>query len=68
MMLFYVNKAVIIHEINDTFKRFSKNELKNSLFYRKEPIVSVQINNSCLSWTFDSKVKFAKHLLQNSKY
>ena len=43
-----------IQEINDTFERISKNELKNILFYTKDPIVSIDINNSCYSCTFDS--------------
>ena len=51
-----VKKATSIQEINDTFKRISENELKNILFYTKDPIVSVDINNSCFSCTFDSQM------------
>jgi glyceraldehyde 3-phosphate dehydrogenase len=34
----------------------AKNELKNVLFYTKDPIVSIDINNSCYSCTFDSQM------------
>ena len=51
---FNVKKSTSIQEINDTFERVSKNELKNILFYTKDPIVSIDINNSCYSCTFDS--------------
>jgi len=53
---FNVKKPTTIQEINDTFERISKNELKNILFYTKDPIVSVDINNSCYSCTFDSQM------------
>ncbi len=49
-----VRKETSIQEINDTFERISQNELKNILFYTKDPIVSIDINNSCYSCTFDS--------------
>ncbi len=49
-----VSKVTSIQEINDTFERISKNELKNILFYTKDPIVSIDINNSSYSCTFDS--------------
>ncbi len=49
-----VNKIASIQEINDIFKRISENELKNILFYTEDPIVSIDINNSCYSCTFDS--------------
>ena len=51
-----VKKETTIQEINDTFSRISQNELKNILFYTKDPIVSVDINNSCYSCTFDSQM------------
>jgi glyceraldehyde 3-phosphate dehydrogenase len=51
-----VKKETTIREINDTFNRISKNELKNILFYTKDPIVSIDINNSCYSCTFDSQM------------
>ncbi len=51
-----VNKITSIQEINDTFNRISENELKNILFYTEEPIVSIDINNSCYSCTFDSQM------------
>lgn len=51
---FNVKRATSIQEINDTFKRISENELKNVLFFTKDPIVSIDINNSCYSCTFDS--------------
>lgn len=53
---FNVKRDITITEINDTFERVSNNELKNILFYTKDPIVSVDINNSCYSCTFDSKM------------
>jgi len=53
---FNVKKPTSIQEINDTFKRISKNELKNILLYTQDPIVSVDINNSCYSCTFDSQM------------
>ena len=49
-----VKKPTSIQEINDTFERIAENELKNVLFYTKDPIVSIDINNSCYSCTFDS--------------
>ena len=51
-----VKRKTSIQEINDTFERISKNELKNILFYTKDPIVSIDINNSCYSCTFDSQM------------
>lgn len=53
---FNVKKEVSIHEINSTFKEKSLNELKTILLYTKNPIVSVDINNSCHSCTFDSQM------------
>lgn len=53
---FNVKRPTSISEINDTFKRVSENELKNVLKYTKDPIVSVDINNSCHSCTFDSEM------------
>ncbi|GGD44510.1 type I glyceraldehyde-3-phosphate dehydrogenase [Muriicola marianensis] len=49
-----VKKDTSIQEINDTFEQVAENELKNVLFYTKDPIVSIDINNSCYSCTFDS--------------
>ncbi len=53
---FNVKKPATIQEINDTFESVSKNELKNVLFYTEDPIVSIDINNSCHSCTFDSQM------------
>jgi len=53
---FNVKKETSIKEINGAFERISKNELKNVLFYCDEPIVSVDINNSSYSCTFDSQM------------
>lgn len=53
---FNVKKPTSIQEINNTFERVSKNELRNVLFYTEDPIVSVDINNSCHSCTFDSQM------------
>lgn len=51
-----VKRQTSIAEINDTFEEVSKNELKKVLKYTKDPIVSVDINNSCHSCTFDSQM------------
>ncbi|MFS4469497.1 type I glyceraldehyde-3-phosphate dehydrogenase [Maribacter sp. 2210JD10-5] len=51
---FNVKRNTSIEEINDTFKRISENELKNILYYTEDPIVSIDINNSSYSCTFDS--------------
>jgi len=51
-----VKRKTSIQEINDTFEKVSHNELKNILFYTKDPIVSIDINNSCYSCTFDSQM------------
>ena len=53
---FNVKKETSILEINEAFKAVSKNELKSVLFYCEDPIVSVDINNSCHSCTFDSQM------------
>lgn len=49
-------KSTSIEEINNTFKHISQNSLKNILNYTTDPIVSVDINNSCYSCTFDSQM------------
>lgn len=51
-----VKRVTSIQEINNTFEQVSRNELKNILFYTEDPIVSVDINNSCYSCTFDSQM------------
>jgi glyceraldehyde 3-phosphate dehydrogenase len=51
-----LKKETSIQEINDIFEKVSENELKNVLFYTKDPIVSIDINNSCYSCTFDSQM------------
>jgi len=53
---FNVKKTTSIEEINRVFRDISTNELKDVLFYCEEPIVSVDINNSCYSCTFDSQM------------
>lgn len=53
---FNVKKETSISEINNAFKEISNNELKSVLFYTKDPIVSIDINNSCYSCTFDSQM------------
>jgi len=53
---FNVKKKTSIDEINATFKDKSLNELKTILLYTEDPIVSVDINNSCHSCTFDSQM------------
>ncbi|SHG99290.1 type I glyceraldehyde-3-phosphate dehydrogenase [Flagellimonas flava] len=51
---FNVKKDTSIEEINSTFKHYANNELKNVLYFTEDPIVSIDINNSCYSCTFDS--------------
>ncbi len=51
---FNVKNPTSIKEINNTFEHAANNELKNILLYTQDPIVSVDINNSCHSCTFDS--------------
>ncbi|WP_430909465.1 type I glyceraldehyde-3-phosphate dehydrogenase [Maribacter sp. 2-571] len=53
---FNVKKQTSIQEINETFKSISHKKLKNILLYTEDPIVSVDINNSCYSCTFDSQM------------
>jgi len=53
---FNVKRPTSIQEINDTFEKKAKSSLKNVLFYTKDPIVSIDINNSCYSCTFDSQM------------
>lgn len=53
---FNVKKSVSIAEINERFKNVSENELKNVIFYTDEPIVSIDINNTSYSCTFDSQM------------
>lgn len=53
---FNVKRETSIKEINSTFMTISENELKNVLFFTKDPIVSIDINNSCYSCTFDSQM------------
>ncbi len=51
-----VRKPASIQEINATFKAFSENKLKGILQYTEDPIVSIDINNSSYSCTFDSQM------------
>ncbi len=53
---FNVRKNTSIREINDTFEKAANKELKNILFYTEDPIVSIDINNSYHSCTFDSQM------------
>lgn len=52
----HVRKPLSIQEINATFEEVSNKALKNILFYTEDPIVSIDINNSCHSCTFDSQM------------
>ncbi|MCL6268042.1 type I glyceraldehyde-3-phosphate dehydrogenase [Flagellimonas myxillae] len=51
---FNVKKDTSIEEINSTFKYYANNDLKNVLHFTEDPIVSIDINNSYYSCTFDS--------------
>ncbi len=53
---FNVKKPVSIQEINEAFKSSALNKMKNILFFTNDPIVSIDINNSCYSCTFDSQM------------
>lgn len=53
---FNVKRETNIEEINAIFRKNSHNELKNILLYTEDPIVSVDINNSYYSCTFDSQM------------
>ena len=53
---FNVKRETSIDEINHTFKERAEKDLKNVLFYTKDPIVSIDINNSYYSCTFDSQM------------
>ncbi len=51
-----VRKAASIEEINATFREFSEGSLKKILQFTEDPIVSIDINNSTYSCTFDSQM------------
>ncbi|SDR05306.1 type I glyceraldehyde-3-phosphate dehydrogenase [Flagellimonas zhangzhouensis] len=51
---FNVVNETSIEEINSTFKKHSEGDLKGILHYTEDPIVSIDINNSYHSCTFDS--------------
>ena len=53
---FNVKRLTNIKEINDTFEKVSNNTLKNIVYYTEDPIVSIDINNSSYSCTFDSQM------------
>ena len=53
---FNVKRPTTINEINETFKKISGTTLKNILLYTEDPIVSIDINNSSYSCTFDSQM------------
>jgi glyceraldehyde 3-phosphate dehydrogenase len=49
-----VKRETSIDEINQTFKKVSENSLKNIISYTEDPIVSIDVNNTSYSCTFDS--------------
>ena len=51
-----MRKPASIQQINATFEEMSKGALSGILHYTEDPIVSIDINNSCFSCTFDSKM------------
>ncbi len=51
---FNVKRETTIEEVNQTFKSRAAQDLKNVLKYTEDPLVSIDINNSCYSCTFDS--------------
>lgn len=53
---FNVKKETSIKEINDAFKYQAANNLKKIMHYTEDPIVSIDVNNSFYSCTFDSQM------------
>lgn len=51
-----VKRETSIQEINNTFRKRSETDLEGILCYTEDPIVSVDINNSYHSCTFDSQM------------
>lgn len=51
---FNVKKQTSISEVNEAFKERANTDLKGILSYTEDPIVSIDINNSYHSCTFDS--------------
>lgn len=53
---FNVKKETNITKINNAFKKASEGQLKHILHYTEDPIVSIDVNNSSYSCTFDSQM------------
>ncbi|MGJ8733265.1 MAG: type I glyceraldehyde-3-phosphate dehydrogenase [Cellulophaga sp.] len=53
---FNVKKETSITEINNAFKYQAANDLKEIMHYTEDPIVSIDVNNSFYSCTFDSQM------------
>ncbi|SFR31869.1 glyceraldehyde 3-phosphate dehydrogenase [Robiginitalea myxolifaciens] len=51
-----VRKPVSVQEINAKFKAAAQDSMHGIVFYTEDPIVSVDINNSYYSCTFDSQM------------
>ncbi|MEM9363839.1 MAG: type I glyceraldehyde-3-phosphate dehydrogenase [Bacteroidota bacterium] len=51
---FNVKRETSIKEVNQAFEQHANQDLKNVLKYTNDPLVSIDINNSCYSCTFDS--------------
>ena len=51
-----VKKQTTIAEINEIFKRYAETSFQKILYYTEDPIVSIDINNSYHSCTFDSQM------------
>jgi len=49
VVIYLVLRKITVQEISDIFELVTLNELKNILFYTKDLIVSIIINNSCYS-------------------
>lgn len=49
-----VKRETTIEEINEAFEKAAQHQFENILYFTKDPIVSIDINNSCYSCTFDS--------------
>ncbi len=52
----YTNIPVSVEQINEAFKKASETDLKGILGFTEDPIVSVDIMDSCYSCLFDSQL------------
>ncbi len=53
-----INKEINIYDVNNLFKKASRNNLKNILYYNTDPIVSIDVKSSPYSCIFDSELTY----------